>query len=240
MKPTFEAPGITLYNADCRDVELDGIDAVLTDPPYGINHKTDYTRFTGGKFESRNFHIPIYGDDEPFDPTPWLEYPKVILWGANCFSDRLPLGTLLVWCKRRDSQLGTFMSDAEAAWMKGGHGVYLFRHVWNGFDRESERREKTLHPTQKPVALMRWCIERLKLKPGSTILDPFMGSAPVALAALELGHRYIGVEREPAYFNIAVQRIEKANERDILREPVRRAGEPGGIPAPESPGTLSA
>src|SRR6185369_16361673 len=126
-----------------------------------------------------------------------------------CFSDRLPLGSWLVWLKKRDNQLGTFMSDAEVAWMKGGLGVYVFRHVWNGFDRESEARQKTLHPTQKPVALMRWCIERLKLKPGSTILDPYMGSAPVGLAARELGHSYIGIEREPAYFEIAVRRLQE-------------------------------
>src|SRR5262245_55532770 len=210
MSPTFTAPGVQLYLADCRNVlaTLPAVDAVLADPPYGINHETEYDRFTGGKNPSRDFKKPIAGDDEPFDPSPWLAFPKVILFGANCLSDRLPLGSWLVWLKRRDNQLGTFMSDAEVAWCKGGHGVYVFRHVWNGFDRESEARQRTLHPTQKPVALMRWCIERLKLKPGATILDPYMSSAPVGIAAVEAGHNYIGIEREADHFATAVRRLQ--------------------------------
>jgi DNA modification methylase len=210
VTPTYTAPGVQLYHADCRDVlpHLTNIDAVIADPPYGIDHDCDYGRFTGGKNPSRDFGKAIAGDDEPFDPTPWLPFPKVVLFGANCYSDRLPLGSLLVWLKRRDNQLGTFMSDAEVAFLKGGHGVYLFRHVWNGFDRESEARQKTLHPTQKPVALMRWIIERLKLEPGSTILDPYMGSAPVGVAAIEAGHCYIGIERDAEYFATAVRRLQ--------------------------------
>jgi site-specific DNA-methyltransferase (adenine-specific) len=210
MEPTYTAPGVQLYHADCRDLlaSLPRIDAVIADPPYGIAHETDYGRFTGGKKPSRDFK-PIAGDDEPFDPSPWLTFPNVILFGANCYSDRLPLGSWLVWLKRRDNQLGTFMSDAEVAYMKGGHGVYVFRHVWNGFDRESEARQKTLHPTQKPVALMRWVIERLKLKPGSTILDPYMGSAPVGIAARDAGHNYIGIERDAEHFETAVRRMQE-------------------------------
>jgi site-specific DNA-methyltransferase (adenine-specific) len=207
----WKTRGIELHHGDCRDW-LDSItaDAVVTDPPYGISHNTNYTRFTGGLSDSRNFDKPIAGDDEPFDPSPFMRFKKVILWGANCFSDRLPMGTWLVWCKRRENQLGKFMSDCEVAWQKGGHGSYLFHHVWNGFDRESER-GKTQHPTQKPVALMRWCIERLKLKPGATIFDPFMGSAPVAQAAIELGYRYIGIEKDAKHFATAVKRIESLN-----------------------------
>jgi site-specific DNA-methyltransferase (adenine-specific) len=208
MQPTWQSDNVKLYLGDCYDI-LPSIaaDAVVTDPPYGISHNTNYKRFTGGKSQSRNFGKPIAGDDEPFDPTPFLRFKKVILWGANCFSDKLTMGTWLVWCKRRDSQLGKFMSDCEVGWQKGGHGSYLFHHVWNGFDRESER-GKTLHPTQKPTRLFSWCIERLKLKPGATIFDPFMGSAPVAQAAIELGFNYIGVEKEPQHFDTAVKRIE--------------------------------
>lgn len=214
---TFQAPGIQLYHADCRDLlpQLGKIDAVVTDPPYGISHDTDYTRFVGGKARSRDFGGAIIGDNEPFDPSPWLDFPKVILWGANCFSDKLPMGTWLVWQKRPEDQLGTFMSDAEVAWQRGGHGCYLFKHVWNGFDRDSER-GKTLHPTQKPVALMKWCIERLRLKPGSTILDPYAGSAPVALAAMELGHNYVGIERDATHFATARKRIKRAADRPLF------------------------
>jgi site-specific DNA-methyltransferase (adenine-specific) len=130
----------------------------------------------------------------------------VVLFGANCYSDRLPLGSLLVWCKRPPNKLGKFMSDCEVGWMNRGHGVYLFHHVWDGFNRESER-GKAVHPTQKPVALTRWCIERLKLKPGATILDPYMGSGSTGIAAVELGFRFVGIEKDPAYYATAVRRI---------------------------------
>ena len=132
-----------------------------------------------------------------------------MMFGFNCFSDRLPMGSLLVWCKKRAPNLGKFLSDCEVAWMRGGHGVYLFHHEWHGFMRESER-GPTLHPTQKPVALMRWCIERLRLKPGSTICDPYMGSGSTGVAAVQLGHHFIGAELDAEYFAIAKARIDEA------------------------------
>jgi len=207
----------TLHLADCLTIidDLPHIDAVVTDPPYGAKTDTDYTRFSGGLSPSRNHHQGIKGDDLPFDPAPWLSFPKVVLFGYQYFAAKVPVGTILVWNKKRPTQLGTFMSDCELAWQKGGHGVYLFNHVWHGFDRESER-GKTLHPTQKPVALFKWIIERQKLKPGATILDPYLGSGATGIAALELGFNFIGAEIEPSYFEIAKQRIEaKASELGV-------------------------
>jgi site-specific DNA-methyltransferase (adenine-specific) len=202
-----------LYRGDCLKVlkrlDCGSVDAVVMDPPYGIGMDTDYTRFTGGLSESRNHHRGIPGDLQPFDPSPWLQFPKAVLWGANFYSDRLPGGGWLVWCKKRDAALGKLLGDCEVAWFKPGEAVYLFRHTWNGFDRQSEK-GTTLHPTQKPIALMRWCIERLRLKPRSTILDPYMGSGPVGVAAVQLGYSYIGIEIDPEYFGIAKQRITAA------------------------------
>lgn len=190
------------------------VDAIVTDPPYGINHDTDYTRFSGGKHERRSTFKVIHGDKEPFDPSVYLSYPKVVLFGCNCFSDRLPCGSLLVWNKRRPSKLGKFMSDCEVAWMKGGHGVYLFNHVWDGFDRESER-GKSLHPTQKPVALMRWCIQRLRLKPNSLIVDPYGGSGSTAVAAVLEGHRCLTVEIDPGYSKLTRNRVKEAETNAV-------------------------
>lgn len=184
------------------------ITAVISDPPYGGRFDTDYTRFTGGLSQSRHYE-DIVGDDQPFDPTPWLAYPKVVLWGYQFFASRLPLGTILVWCKRRENQLGKFLSDCELAWCKGGKGCYLFNHVWNGFDRASERDEKSLHPSQKPVALMEWCIDRLKLTSSDVVLDPYMGTGCVGVACRRRGIGYIGCEVVPGYFEIAQQRIER-------------------------------
>jgi site-specific DNA-methyltransferase (adenine-specific) len=135
-----------------------------------------------------------------------LAFPKVCLWGFQHFAPALPLGTVLVWNKKRPNQLGTFLSDCELAWVKGGKGVYLFNHVWHGFDRETER-GKTKHPTQKPVALFAWVFKRMKLKAGDLIFDPFMGSGPIAQAAQDAGLRYVGCEIVPQYFETAVGRF---------------------------------
>lgn len=159
--------------------------------------------------KSKNFDKKIRNDDREFDPTPWLKYDKVVLFGYQYFATKLPLGTILVWNKRRDNQLGKFLSDCELAWQKGGKGVYLFNHHWNGFDRASERRQKAVHPSQKPVELFKWIINRLNLPPNSVIFDPYMGSGSCGVAALELGYKFIGCEIEPEYFQIANDRLEK-------------------------------
>jgi hypothetical protein len=191
------------------------VDAVVTDPPWGVSHKTDYRRFSkGGVPRGGTFFAPIRGDDRPFDPASWLTFPKVCLWGYQAFADRLPCGSLLVWCKRPASKLGKFLSDCEVAWVKGGYGARLFWHKWDGWNRASER-GKTLHPTQKPVALMCWCLGMLGLKAGDTVLDPYMGSGPVGVACAQAGIHYIGIELDKGYFAVAKRRIEEARRAAV-------------------------
>ncbi|MDQ0022957.1 hypothetical protein J2X90_000743 [Variovorax paradoxus] len=130
----------------------------------------------------------------------------------------MPVGTTLVWLKKDDHLFGTFLSDAELGWQKGGYGVYAFRRPFPPPSRISENDGlQAAHPTQKPIALMAWCIERLG-KPG-TILDPFMGSGTTGIAAVRLGCKFIGVEREPKYFDIACRRIEQAANQGQLFAP---------------------
>jgi site-specific DNA-methyltransferase (adenine-specific) len=212
---------IDLRLGDCMKVgpDLSSIDAIVSDPPYGVRRlngrklRSNYTRFTGGskKSESKD-HREIEGDDRAFEPATLLAVPKVILFGMNCYSDKLPPGSVLVWCKKPASKLGKFLGDCELAWMKGGHGVYLFHHVWDGVCRDTEVGQH-LHPSQKPVALMRWCIGKLKLKPGSTILDPYMGSGSTGVAAVELGFNFVGIEVDPDYLKSARRRINAALRR---------------------------
>jgi site-specific DNA-methyltransferase (adenine-specific)/modification methylase len=114
-----------------------------------------------------------------------------------------------VWCKKPATKLGKFLGDCEVAWTKTSKAVYLHHHVWDGANRETER-GPTLHPAQKPVELMRWCIQRLRLKPGSTILDPYMGSGATGVAAVLEGHNFIGIEIDPEYHAIARRRIRAA------------------------------
>ena len=209
MKPAYDRDGITIYHADCRDIlpTLDpaGVALVVTDPPYGVAWDTDYTRFTKGADVSGVFKR-IANDADPFDPTPLLSFPRAILFGANAFSDRLPLGSWLVWDKRSPGGAKNVLSDGEVAWYSEGHGVYLYSHTWDGFNRASERGEPRVHPTQKPVALMAWILERYT-KPGDLVLDPYMGSGPVAKAAQTLGRRYIGIELVREYVDAAINRL---------------------------------
>jgi len=200
VKPYYSHAGIVIYHGDCREIlpEVQA-DVVVSDVPYGVNFDTDYRRFTSWFDVPRTNHKPVHGDSEPFDPTPWLEFPEVILWGFNCFCDRLPPGTLLVWDKRfKGGQ--AFLADGEAAWMKGGHGVYIHSETSQGFVRS----ERVQHPTQKPIALMQWCISKTK---GNTILDPYMGSGTTLVAAKLEQRKAIGIEIEERYCEIAAKRL---------------------------------
>lgn len=207
MKPFYDRNGITIYCGDNKDVVPHlGIDfdALITDPPYGIDFDTDYTRFQGGVSDKRNRSKKVANDVRPFDPVPWLNYRRVILWGANNYSNRLPPGAWLIWDKRNDGRSKDVMSDAEAAWFNNGHGVYIFSHAWDGFVRASEK-NTNFHPTQKPAALMSWCIEKAGAR--GPILDPFMGSGPTLIAAQFLGIPIVGIEISEEYCRVAVDRL---------------------------------
>lgn len=199
---------ITLYHADNQTIELPEKLAIVSDPPYGVRNNCDYTRLKG-KIPSRNYK-PVAGDNEPFNPARWLSYKHVALWGYQHFAQQLPAGTVLVWLKKRESNLGKMLSDCELCWLNRGCGCWLNHHVWSGFDRASERGQKALHPTQKPVAVQRWVIERLKVPEGYTICDPYAGSGSTLLAADELGFDAIGIELEREYADITAQRLEQA------------------------------
>lgn len=219
----------TLYLGDCLDIlpTLPKVDAVITDPPYGMDYDTDSRRFSGFKDEGlpprgegRGDRM-IYGDNQPFDPAPWLDFPKGIMWGSNHYAQRLPVGTTLVWLKRSPQHYGTFLSDAEVAWQVGGHGVYVFYAEDSNARRRMEATglafgSTTAHPTQKPIALMEWCIDRLKLVARSMVLDPYMGSGTTGVAAANRDMRFIGIEREPKYFDIACRRIEDAQRQQRM------------------------
>jgi hypothetical protein len=162
----------------------------------------DTTRFSGGAqgiSRGRDCGEPIVGDSEQFDPTPWLEYPYVVLFGSNHYGQTLPRGTTLVWLKRYDDGFGSFLSDAEIAWRKGGHGVYVYRSI--------RAPGATDHPTQKPIDLMRWCIEKSGGADAHAVLDPFAGSGTTLVAAKSLGRKSIGIEIEERYCEVAANRL---------------------------------
>jgi site-specific DNA-methyltransferase (adenine-specific) len=212
-----------LYLGDCLEIlpTLPKVDAVITDPPYGIG----YMAPTGVGGECRNLprrsYEAIYGDNKPFDPMPWLTFSEVVLWGANHYADRLPASAgWLIWDKR-DGMTPNNNSDCEIAWLKGGGSARMFRHLWNGMCQASEKGETRAHPTQKPVALMTWCLGFVKAR---TVLDPYMGSGTTGVACVNDGRSFIGIEREPKYFDIACRRIEQAYKQRPLfeAEPARK------------------
>jgi site-specific DNA-methyltransferase (adenine-specific) len=205
---------VTLYNADCLDIlpTLGPVDAVITDPPYGMNNNVFSGRFSGGAWERGDRHAwtePIVGDDKPFDPTPWLGFDRVVMWGFQHFASRLPVGSTLVWIKKDAHLWGTFLSDADLAWMKGGCGVYCFQRNWSGFSRLVTV-GKSSHPNEKPIELMAWAMDKARIPIGATVLDPFMGSGTTGVACVRTGRRFIGIEIDPTYFAIAQRRIAEA------------------------------
>jgi site-specific DNA-methyltransferase (adenine-specific) len=207
----------TLYLGDCLEIlpTLARVDAVITDPPYGIG----YSHGVGGGKLARSTQFdshPIVGDDRPFDPMPWVEFDKVVLFGANHYASRLPDSSFwLVWDKR-DGVCSNDQADCEMAWVKGKGNARVIRHLWNGMLKDSERGEIRCHPTQKPVAVMAWAIEQVKLAPKSRILDPYAGSATTGIAALKAGHAFVGIEIHEPYFEIACERIENAQRQERL------------------------
>ena len=205
--PYYDRDGITIWHADCRDIlpsiNPDSVDLLLTDPPYGIRVNTDTsTRYGQKKFPGRD-RPPVIGDDAPFDPSDLLSFRRLVLWGANNYADRLPPSSAWIVWDRLSGDSNT--ADAEVAWTNLSGTVRMYRHLWNGLCRASEVGSH-LHPTQKPVALMAWILNRWT-KPGDLILDPYMGSGPVARAAQLLNRRYIGIELVEDYCKAAVNRL---------------------------------
>jgi site-specific DNA-methyltransferase (adenine-specific) len=205
MKPYYESEGIVIYNCDCREVlpELEPVDLVLTDPPYGMNWTGKLGRgknTQGGNF-SRFAGVGVVGDDEDFDPTFLLSAgERIILWGFHHFPQYLHRGSVFVWIKKYPDAFGTFLSDADIAWMNSGCGVWC-SPVINPASFQSERK----HPTQKPMKLMEWCIGMGGK--AQAILDPFMGSGTTLIAAKQLGRKCIGIEIEEKYCEIAAKRL---------------------------------
>ena len=212
---------VTLYHADCLDMlptlAAGSVDAVVTDPPYGISVQHDDGKMGGWSKDTKrwaNQINPAYavfeGDDKPIDPAPLLRLGrKHIIWGGNFVADKLPPERgWLTWYKRIKGQQNDH-GDSELAWTDLGCVPRTFQHLWMGMLRDSERGEHW-HPTQKPVALMRWCIEMLNLQPGDTICDPYMGAGATGVAAVQMGYNFIGIERTHHYFAIAQRRIAEA------------------------------
>ena len=200
----------TLYLGDCLEIlpTLEKVDAVITDPPYGIGRDGEL-KSTGGNGGRKAHEFMGWDSQRPSQEVFALilaAAPMQAIWGGNYFADLLPptMGWL-VWDKgQRIDQ-----SDGELAWTSRQAALRICT-----MNRVELLLDGTDHPTQKPVKLMRWCIEKMGMP--ETILDPFMGSGTTGVACMNLGRKFIGIEIEPKYFDIACERIENAQRQGRL------------------------
>ena len=203
-----------LWHGDCREVLplLPPCDLILTDPPYGIGADKAASKNKG------KWGWKFHGDTD-WDgtrPAEWLfglmleKGTEVVIWGGNYFTDLLPPSMCwLVWDK---GQTDFSLADCEFAWnSKQGAARRLM------LPRSEALKDGKEHPTQKPVRLMVWCLE--KHPTAQTVCDPFMGTGTTGVACMQRGLRFIGIERERAYFDIACRRIEQAQAQGQLLPP---------------------
>lgn len=211
---------LTLYCGDCLEIlpSLTGVHALITDPPYGTgfdytkqrrNRKTALDSQRGLQTYDRAWTTNVVGDDQPFDPAPWLQFPQVILWGAQHYAPRLPVSAAwLIWDKR-DGRAEDDFASGELAWTNLRDANRIFHHLWRGIVRAGEdnvRNGPKLHPAQKPIELMTWCVQQTT----GLVLDPYAGSFTTGLACLRLGRPYIGIEIDAGYFAVGLKRLTEA------------------------------
>ena len=208
----------TLYLGDCAEIlpTLDKVDAVITDPPYGI------------EAAKRKAHSSIR-DNDSWEQKDWdnktpkkelidliVEHGNIaFIWGGNYFH-LPPSSGWLVW-RKPEAETGFSLADVELCWSNKNFAARC---------KTMPRRDGNQHPTQKPVDLMKWCID-MAGNP-QTIFDPFMGSGTTGVAAVQMGRSFIGIEREKSYFDIACERIEKAQQQtDMFIEQTKHPEQTG-------------
>jgi site-specific DNA-methyltransferase (adenine-specific) len=191
-----------LYLGDCREIlpTLGKVDAVVTDPPYGIGIAANPVR---QKYAKKDW------DSAPpeasvFDMMRAVSDHQVI-WGGNYF-ELPPTQGFLIWDKKQPENFSLAM--CEMAWMSKQQPAKMWRQSVLSYEKE--------HPTQKPVPLLEWCVRLLDAK---SILDPFMGSGTTGVACAKMGRKFIGVEIDEDFFEIACRRIEAAYKQpDLFHE----------------------
>jgi DNA modification methylase len=195
-------------------------DAIITDPPYGINYNPDWKKWDNTKSDFNK----IKGDDNEFNPIAFLKYNTVLLFGANYFTKHLPIGSWLCWDKRTKEELDDMLgSPFELAWFKSINTkktAIMVRILHGGVinaDSKIGNNEKRYHPTQKPIVLFEEILQKLT-KPNDVILDPFIGSGTTLLAAERTNRICIGYEIDPTYCEIIINRYKNLTNQEVWQE----------------------
>lgn len=226
LEPFFRTKLGVLYNADCKDIlpSLKKVDLVLTDPPYGIGEAAgkNNSRSNKGKVEGRNTKGTRI-ESTKFEHREWdnavpsadlldeilSKASHSIVFGGNYFQFP-PSPCWIVWDKLNGAN---DFADCELAWTNFKTAVRKVEYRWNGMfqgnmSTTSIDKEKRIHPTQKPVPLFVWMLERYAKKE-HVVLDPFMGSGTTAIACEQLGMHWIGIERETVYCEAIKKRLQE-------------------------------
>lgn len=179
------------------------IDCILTDPPYGISYKSP----SGNGSTQRGDYKIIEGDNELFNPDILLKYSdNIITWGANHYANKLENSAgWLVWDKR-DGVAINLNSDCEMAWSNMIKSARLFHHTWNGMIKASEKGDKRIHPTQKPIKLFEWCLDIVKA--GQVVIDIFAGSGIIIPACQNTNRVAIAIEKDFTYASAILNRLD--------------------------------
>lgn len=208
----FETIGdCTLYLGDCREIlpTLGKVDALVTDPPYGINEAAGKNKSRGNAAVAKDYGNDEW-DSEPADEAVALAVSVTrhqIIFGGNYYS-LPPSSCWLVWDKLNGDN---DFADCELAWTNLQNAVRRIQFRWNGMIRQHGE-PRGDHPTQKPIGVMRWCLSHLPAGT-KTVIDPFMGSGTTGVACVQAGLAFIGIEREARYFDAACRRVAEAHRQ---------------------------
>lgn len=200
--------GVEIYLGDCRKIlpTIGKVDAIVTDPPYGIGEAAGKNKSRSVLATSKDYGDHAW-DNQP--PPRWLidqmrdMSRHQIIFGGNYF-DLPPSSCWLVWDKKNGNN---DFADCELAWTNLPKAVRRIEWLWHGMMRKgSDVRE---HPTQKPLGVIAWALDQLPADVG-LVCDPFMGSGTTGVAAIQKGVRFVGIEQVPQYYETALKRLSDA------------------------------
>jgi DNA modification methylase len=227
----FEIGEHRLLCGDSTDVDnvlkLIGEDkkfSIYTDPPYGINLDGDNSKRGGDtSLMKGGLNLKSFKDDtiqyavDAYNITREFKPLKEVWWGANYYCHHLPQSNnWLVWDKRVEDKMRNTNSDCELAYVIDGHNsVRIFRHLWNGLIKASEKGERRVHPTQKPIELASYCFNEYEM--GNTILDLFGGSGATMVACHQTKRKGLMMEFEPHYCQVIIDRMKKLDPTLIIK-----------------------
>lgn len=204
-----------LYNMDCmKGMEQfpdKYFELAIIDPPYGINQSGGKNK-TRSKAAAAKDYKPFHGGDKEAPPKEYFEElfrvsKNQIIFGANHFISKIPYDShcWIVWDKDNSN---TGFADCELAWTSFDSAVRRFKYLWSGMRQEDmKNKEYRIHPTQKPVALYKWIINKYA-NPGDKILDTHAGSASSLIACHQMGFDFLGFELDEHYYNLANKRLQ--------------------------------